>query len=267
MKDSNGNITNFVSVIKDISEQKKKQEQDLHLRIAREIQQRLSKTKLLIPGFDIAGYTYSAVETSGDYFDVIFTADGHVLLAIGDVCGHGIGAALIMAETRAYLRSFAKMESDPAVILNLLNEELTADLDDSHYVTLILARLDPDRKILDYANAGHIPAYILNSAGEVISTLKSTGIPLGFLATEKYFRSESIPLSSGDVLTFLTDGITEAHANDESEFGDERAVEVICQRQSETARQIVDHLHQAVCEFTGKQVLEDDITSLICKVY
>ena len=89
MNDSKGNITNFVSVIKDISELKKKQEQDFYLNIAQEVQKRLSKTKFSVPGFDIAGKTHSALETSGDYFDFIKTSDGHVLLAVGDVSGHG----------------------------------------------------------------------------------------------------------------------------------------------------------------------------------
>jgi sigma-B regulation protein RsbU (phosphoserine phosphatase) len=266
MKNSDGTITNFVSVIKDISELKKKQEQDFYLRIAREVQQRLSNTRLEVPGFDIAGTTYSALETSGDYFDFVHTADGHVLLAVGDVCGHGIGAALIMAETRAYLRAFAKRDSDPAKILNELNGELSSDLDDNHYVTLILARIDPTRNILDYASAGHIPAYLLNKEGEAIHTLKSTGIPLGFMADEKYSRSEQIKLKSGNLLAMLTDGITEAIAKDGSEFGSERMIDIINSHRMDTAQQIADQLIQSVCLFTDLQHQEDDITSVICKV-
>ncbi len=266
MKNNDGKITNFVSVIKDISELKKKQEQDFHLRIAREIQQRLSKTKISVPGFDIAGSSFSALETSGDYFDFLHTPDGHVLLAVGDVCGHGIGAALIMAETRAYLHAFAKRESDPAIILKELNEELCSDLDANHYVTLILARIDPARKILDYASAGHIPAFLIDDRGEVSHTLMSTGIPLGFLAGEKYSRSDPIPLDSGNILTLFTDGITEAIANDEKEFGYDRMIDVISDHRMDTAKQIAEHVTETVCAFTGSQHQKDDITSIICRV-
>ncbi len=266
MKDSEGNITNFVSVIKDISQLKKKQEQDFHLRLARAVQQRLSKTKFSLDGFDIAGANFSALETSGDYFDFIHTAEGHGLLVVGDVCGHGIGAALIMAETRAYLRAFAKVESDPANILKMLNEELVTDLGKDHYVTLILARIDPVRKTLDYASAGHIPAYLLNNAGEVIQVLESTGIPLGFIAGEKFSRSEPIPLKSGNILALITDGITEAISKDEFQFGHDRMIDVINSQRNDTAEQIVDHLNQAVSLFTDQQDQEDDITSVICKV-
>lgn len=266
MKDGSGNITHFVSVIKDISLFKKKQKQDFYLRIAREIQQRLSQTKLSIPGFDIAGAIYSALETSGDYFDFIHTDDGHVLLAVGDVCGHGIGAALIMAETRAYLRAFAKNESNPAALLSLLNKELNSDLDEQHYVTLILARIDPAQKLLDYANAGHIPAYLLNSAGAVTQVLTSTGMPLGFMAGEIYTQSEAITLNSGDILTLLSDGVTEALTNDEDEFGHERMIRIINKQHKDSAQQIADQLIREVCLFTDQPYQEDDITSVICKV-
>jgi sigma-B regulation protein RsbU (phosphoserine phosphatase) len=266
MKNENGLITNFVSVIRDISELKKKQEQDFYLRIATEVQQRLSKTKFSVPGFDIAGATHSALETSGDYFDFLHTADGHILLVVGDVSGHGIGAALIMAETRAFLRAFAKKDSDPANILRMLNEELLSDLDEYNYVTLFLARINPTQNFLDYASAGHIPAYIVNSKGKVIHVLKSTGIPLGYLSEEKYSRSKTIALKSGYILALPTDGISEATANDESEFGYDRMIEIINKHRTETAKQIVDRLNQAVCSFTTKQHQEDDITAVICKV-
>jgi sigma-B regulation protein RsbU (phosphoserine phosphatase) len=266
MKNSEGKITNFVSVIKDISELKKKQEQDFYLHIAKEVQERFSKSKLSIPGFDVDGTTFSALETGGDYFDFLYTPDGHILLAVGDVSGHGVGAALIMAETRAFLRAFSKKESDPAILLEELNVELISDLDDNHYVTLILVRIDPRQNTLDYASAGHIPAYIVDNSGKVTETLKSTGIPLGFLAGEKYLLSNPITVSSGNILALLTDGITEAISKDGTEFGIDRMIELIKNHQSDSAKQISSHLAQAVCSFTELQHQEDDITSVICKV-
>jgi serine phosphatase RsbU (regulator of sigma subunit) len=182
------------------------------------------------------------------------------------VSGHGIGAALIMAETRAFLRAFAKRDSDPAKILKMLNEELLSDLDDKNYVTLIIARINPYQNILDYASAGHIPAYLVNNEGKVKHTLNSTGIPLGFISEEKFLRSEPIALKPGDILALLTDGITEAIANDESEFGYHRTIDLINSYRMDTAKQITAHITQAVCLFTELQHQEDDITSVICKV-
>jgi serine phosphatase RsbU (regulator of sigma subunit) len=148
----------------------------------------------------------------------------------------------------------------------MLNEELVSDLDDAHFVTMILVRINPARNILDYSSAGHIPAYLVNSTGEAIHTLKSTGIPLGFIAGETFLGSEPITLKSGNILALLTDGITEALAKDESEFGHDRMMEVINSHRKDTAQEITNHLNQAVCSFTDQRHQEDDITSVICKV-
>ena len=266
MKDDAGNITNFVSVLKDITELREKQEQEFQLRIAHELQQRYYKVKAAVPGFDIAGATYSAVQTNGDYFDFIPMKDGSIGMVIGDVSGHGVGAALIMAQTRAYLRAFAKVESDPGILLTWLNNELAADLDQVHYVTLVLARLNPKENILDYASAGHLPTYLLNSTGEVRHILKSTGIPLGVMRDYKFPKGESTKLEAGDILFFLTDGITEAQALDETEFGFDQALEIVKRNRNQPAKKIMEQLYQAVRSFSQNKLQEDDITTIICKV-
>jgi len=192
--------------------------------------------------------------------------DGYIGIVIGDVSGHGIGSALIMAETRAYLRAFAKVESEPGKILTMLNNELVADLDEKHFVTLILARLDPRRKVLDYASAGHVPAYLLNSNGEVIQTMPSTGIPLGFLPDFKFDKSQPIKLSPEDIMVFLTDGVSEARGHDDVQFGYNRVFDVIKSHRHSNAQQIVENLYQTVHSFSNNQPQQDDITSVICKV-
>jgi len=266
MKDYTGKITNFVSVLKDITELKEKHEQEFHLRIARELQQRYYKVKVDVPGFDIAGQTYPAVETGGDYFDFISMKDGSIGIVIGDVCGHGIGSALIMAQTRACLRAFAKVESDPGELLTYLNQELATDLDERHFVTLTFARLDPKLKSLEYANGGHLPAYLLENSGKTKQVLESTGIPLGIMPDYTYVTSDPITLCSDDVIAFLTDGITEAHAVNKAEFGFARTLDIIRAFQNAPARQIIEQLYLAVRSFTKKLPQEDDITSVICKV-
>ncbi len=266
MKDEAGNITNFVSVLKDVTELREKQEQEFQLRIAHELQQRLYKANVSLPGFDIVGSTYSAVETNGDYFDFISMKDGSIGMVVGDVSGHGIGAALVMAQTRAFLRAFAKMESDPGVLLTWLSQELAADLDNEHYVTLIFARLNPKEKLLDYASAGHLPGYLLNKLGEVKYTMESTGIPLGIMRDYKFAKSEFIKLDTEDIVLFITDGITEAQALDETEFGVDRTLEIVKSHQQASARQILEKLYQAVRAFAQNKPQEDDITSIICKV-
>jgi len=265
MKDPNGNITSFVSVMKDITESKKQQEQELLLNVASDIQQGLYNSNISIPGFDIAGANYPAAATSGDYYDIIPTQDGHFWMAMGDVCGHGIGAALIMAETRAYLRAFTKTECDPGKVLTLLNEELVNDLNPYHYVTLILAKIDTKRHLLEYAGAGHVPAFVLDASGEVTNVLQSEGIPLGFRSSEIFYKSEPIEIMPNSILAFLTDGVTEAHKADFKEFGANRAISTIKRYRQSNSVEIIKHLYKEIRRFIHNNQ-DDDITALICKV-
>jgi PAS domain S-box-containing protein len=266
IKDHNGNMTSFVTVLKDITKQKKQQNQEFQISIARQVQQFYYNAAISVPGFDIAGAAHPAVETGGDYFDFITMQDGCIAIAVGDVSGHGIGAALILAETRAFLRAFAKMDADPAAILTRLNQELLADLEEGNFVTLILAKLDPHERSLVYASAGHVPAFLLNRSGEVDYKMESTGVPLGFIQDYRIYTSEPIKLASENIAVFFTDGIIEAASPDEKEFGFNRALDLIkCQRQA-TAHQISESLYQEIRSFSENQPQEDDITSVICKV-
>jgi phosphoserine phosphatase RsbU/P len=266
MKDENGEITHFVSVLKDVTELRKQQEQEFYLQIAHEVQQRLNTTVASLPGFDIAGTVCSAMLTGGDYFDFIQQPDGCLCIAIGDVSGHGFGAALVMAETRAYVRSYAMLESDVGAILSRVNNALVPDLEGEQYVTLLLARLDPRTRSLEYAGAGHIPCYLLNPSGEIRHVMESTGLPSGLFAGSQYCCSPAIPLDYGETLVLLTDGVTEAANNDEAQIGAGKALEFIKCHPQNSAAELVRGIHEVVRAFTGGGPPSDDITSVICKV-
>jgi PAS domain S-box-containing protein len=266
MKDENGKITHFVSVLKDVTELRKQQEQEFYLQIAHEVQQRLNTTVASLPGFDIAGTVCSATLTGGDYFDFIMQPDGCLCIAIGDVSGHGFGAALVMAETRAYVRSFAMLESDMGAILSRVNNALVRDLDGGQFVTLLLTRLDPRNRSIQYAGAGHIPCYLLRHSGEIGHVLESTGPPLGLFAGSQVCCSPAIPLDYGDILVLLTDGVTEAADNNEVQFGAGKALEFIKCHPQNSAAELVRGIHVVVRDFIGGAPPSDDITSVICKV-
>ncbi len=267
MKDDNGKITHFVSVLKDVTEQRKKQEQELHLSLAREVQQRFYRQPSApFPGFDIAGAASPADQTGGDYFDFLSMSDGCLGIAVGDVTGHGFGSALVMAETRAYLRSVAKTESDVGRVLTLVNNALAADLDGARFVTLLLARIDPRKQSLTYASAGHVPGYLFDRSGKVNSILESTGCPLGLFPGSAIPTSETISLAPGEMLVMLTDGITEAKASDETEFGNDRVLDLIKTHRDRSASQIVESIYNGVKAHAGNEPQHDDITSVVCKM-
>jgi phosphoserine phosphatase RsbU/P len=267
MKSDNGEITHFVSVLKDVTEQRRQLEQEFQIRLAREVQQRYYReTAFPLPGFDIAGAAFPAAETGGDYFDFLRMPDGCLVMAIGDVSGHGFGSSLIMAETRAYIRSFTEVESDVGKILTRVNQALAEDLEDGRHVTLLLGRLDPKNRTFVYASAGHIPAYLMKSSGEVGRILESTGMPLGLFDDASFETSECLSLEPGDMMVFLTDGVTETVSSQDQEFGSERLLSTLKLNRDCNAREIVEKIYSAACSFAGEQAPHDDITTLVCRV-
>ncbi len=266
MRGDEGDIEHFVCVLKDVTETRKRHEQEFQMHIAREVQQRLLGNAMQVPGFDIAGATLSAVETSGDYYDVIPQPGEKVLMVVGDVSGHGIGPALIMAETRAFVRALAKHKLDPGRLLTELNRELTSDLDADHFVTLVAVQIDLRHRSMRCSNAGHLPAIVIDSAGHIAHTMESTGVPLGFLQNYTYTTSAAVPLTSGDLLVLLTDGVTEAIGADESPFGLQQALEWIIRNRGTKAAEIASGLNQVARNFYIDALAGDDITSLVCKV-
>ena len=265
MCNEKGEISHYVSVLRDITQLRKQQEQDVQIQLAREVQSQLFKSSITMDDLDISGSSIPATETNGDYYDIMHLNDGTYGIVIADVSGHGIGSAMIMAQTRAYLHAFAKHESDPGILLTQLNEELFKDLDETHFVTLVFIRIDPLCRQLIYANAGHLPGYLLDQSGKIKQEMESTGIPLGFLANYEYPNSAPIRLEEGDFFVLLTDGIAEAHDLERNEFGVEKALEVIQKNYDLPVGQIQKKLNKAVQEFSSGLSQEDDITSLICR--
>lgn len=262
-----GAITHFVTVIKDVTEQKKLQEQQFQMSLARAVQQQFYEIpRPQIKGFDFASAAFPADAIGGDYFDFISFPDDCIGIVIGDVCGHGIGSALLMAEIRAYLRAFALRSPNVGEILTLMNNALASDLKLDHYATLIFCLLDPKSRTLVYASAGHTPGFIFDAEGSVKRPLESIDIPLGFLPGHLFGCSESIALEPGDILALLTDGITDAERPDQAFFGVERALDYIRDHRKESAQDIVNGLYRTVREFSDGLSQTDDITAVICKI-
>jgi sigma-B regulation protein RsbU (phosphoserine phosphatase) len=267
VSDEAGCITHFVSVMRDVTGLKKAQEREIEMRLARVVQQKLYPVRAPeIEGFDLAGAAFPADHTCGDYYDFIRFAGGRVGIAIGDVSGHGFGPALLMAETRAYLRSLAKTSADLGQILRRLNRFLCQDTEDERFVTLMVTLVDPRRRSLVYSSAGHIHGYVLDRSGATRHVLGSTGTPLGIFGEADFPSSPEIPLAAGDLLLLLTDGAAEAQDPDGAFFESERVLRVVAEERHRSAAEIVGCLRAAIEEFSRDSPQADDITVVVCKV-
>ena len=267
IKDSEGRVVQFVSILKDLTERIKKQERDIEMHYASLVQKKLYPQEFpLIPGLDIAGAVIPAEATSGDYLDYTYQPGQAFHLVIGDVSGHGLGPALIMAETRAYLRSLTKESYfSPDEILGSINQSLWEDLEDERFVTLLLVQIDIASRSLRYANAGHTPGYLIDRTGAVKAVLESTGTPLGMFPKGKWNCSERLSFEPGEMVLLLTDGVTESESPDGQWFEAENALAVLRDHYQEPAAQIVRHIRQSVLDFAQGAHQQDDITLAVCK--
>jgi serine phosphatase RsbU (regulator of sigma subunit) len=233
---------------------------------ARKIQQALLPVEVPeLPGFDLAGAWHPAEATCGDYFDIIPMGERYVGLVVGDVCGHGLGPALVMASTRACLRTLALTQTDVSKIMTVANRMLADDLSSERFVTMFFARLDVVTRSISYAGAGH-RAYLMGSAGEV-TALNSTWMPLGLDRDAVVPCGPETALSPGDMLVLVTDGVEDAMSIEGESFGHKKVMAVAREHRHEPAQRIVNRIiHQSVAEFTRGAPQDDDFTAVVLKV-
>jgi phosphoserine phosphatase RsbU/P len=236
------------------------------LDLAWKIQQQLfPKAAPACAGFDIYGFSRPAGLADGDFFDYVETAAAQLKIVIADVTGHGIGPALLMATTRAYLRAFAHSHADVGRLLTLTNRALAADAGAERNVSLLLGHLDAQSRTFTYASAGNQPGYVISSAGAIKAELWSTGWPLGISPDTHYAGAPPIALDPGDVIFLYTDGIVEAHSPARKQFGRDRALSIVRGHRGRTAREIVDEMCQSVQEHAQGQPQQDDLTMIVIK--
>ena len=261
----------FVVFIRDVTQRKQAEKTLLEnaeqFRAAREIQERLfPKEAVSMPGFEVAGMSIPAAAAGGDYFDFIPMLENRTGVVVADVSGHGVGPALLMAETRAYLRILARNREDLGEIFTRANMMLSQDLAPDQFITLLLVCIDPSRRSLVYANAGHPSGFVIGQDGTVRAQLKRTGVPLGMHGKTTYKEAAELPLLEGDTLIIFTDGVEEAINPREEFFERERVVESVSRNRMLPAKQIVDRLYAEVQAFAEGEPLQDDFTAIVVKV-
>lgn len=260
-----------VAFVRDITERRKQEAEIRRTRqefaAAREIQTRLfPKVPPVVPGFDIAGVSHAADATGGDSFDYLAMADGSIGLLVADVSGHGIGPALLMAETRFCLRMTARDHARPDEILTHANRLLAEDLGGDRYVTVSLAAINPATRELRHASAGHPATWVLDASGEVKARLRRTGQPLGRQIKGPYTENAAVQLSPGDAVLLLTDGIDEAMRSDGELFGVERVLDLIRSNPAMPAADLVELICREARKFTEPEPQTDDFTVVLAKV-
>lgn len=234
------------------------------LNIAREIQQSfLPKKDPQITGYDAAGRNVSSGQVGGDYYDFIRIVDSHWGVAIGDVSGKGIPAALIMASFRASL--IAEIRNNYAIrtICQKVNSLMVESLEPGNYVTAVYGVLDAKNHILTFANCGHNLPLLLRANGQV-EHLKEGGPVLG-VTSAAAFEERALVIGPGDLLVFYTDGVTEVFDSQGSEFGMPGLIEVIKANKDKSAAQIEDAIYAAVTGHAGPDHMFDDLTMIVIK--
>ena len=239
------------------------------LEVTQQVQQNLLPAENpLFHGNDVAAVSDYCDETGGDYYGFITreTADGESLvIAVGDVSGHGIPAALMMASARAYLRCNVGGGGRLDAVVKHVNELVSDDVDQSgRFMTLFLLELT-EGKMIRWVRAGHDPAMVYNPADDSFEELTGDGLPLGVINDVDFELNERADLPPGLIIVVGTDGIWETHSLSGEMFGKERLEELIRANASQSSETIIQVLIEALNAFRGDAEQDDDITLAIIK--
>ena len=273
-----------------LAEQKEKQRMENELAIAQEVQAQLFPKEITqLESLELHGFCRPARTVSGDYYDFLPQTPDRVTLAVGDVSGKGISAALLMATIHSAVRAYslealpsrgipqavgaqvsssggnlplAKGEFSPALLVGLLNQQLYRSTPAEKYATLFLSNYDGNSRRLTYTNAGHLPPVLIGHDGSV-RRLDCGGTVVG-LFDGLSFEESSIELHQGDLFLAFSDGITEPE-NDFGEFGEERLIDLVRDHGHEPLPRITEIVTAAVDDWIGGREQPDDLTLVLAR--
>ena len=263
-------ISNIAAVAIDnailFKESKEKEELERDLTIAADIQRALLPINLPpFPGLEIAASTIPSKLVGGDLYDVSSFASGRIAIAIGDVSGKGVPAAILMANLYASYKSLARSNLPAENLVSNLNGIIYDVTTDDRYATFFYGIYDPDDHKFTYCNGGHNPPVLLRKDGK-IELLKVGGPAIGFV-TDGEYRSEVIEFSVGDLLVLYTDGVTEAEDPSGNFYGYERLEQLLIKTTVVSAKKLSEEIMRELNTFTkGSDHRSDDITLICMKI-
>ena len=239
--------------------------------LAQEVQQTLlPRESPKVDGLDIAANIVYCDETGGDYYDYLDSGEtypGSFTMAVGDVSGHGIPSALMMATARAFLRQRSVLPGTPADIVSDVNHQITRDFEASGgFMTLFYLSIDPVNKSLCWVRAGHDPAILYDPATDKFDELRGAGMALGVDADGRYEQFHKAGLKEGHVIVLGSDGLWEARNPQGEMFGKEPIHQIIRQFPNATAREILTACFNRFNVFLGDRAPEDDVTLVVIKL-
>ena len=235
------------------------------LDVARKMQQSILPTVFpQLPNCELYGHMVAAREVGGDFFDVVKLADGRYGLAIADVSGKGVPAAMFMMSSRTLLKGAAIGTPHPGDVLREVNDVLEQDNESLMFVTLFYGVYDPATGELTYANGGHNPPLIVHSDGTSMELPQTNGVALGVMGGMEYEQSK-ITLAPGDTAVFYTDGVSEAMNGENEEFGMDRFSQVFANTPPSGAIAANKAVFEAVQQFADGTPQSDDITCLVLR--
>jgi sigma-B regulation protein RsbU (phosphoserine phosphatase) len=242
--------------------------QSLHL--AKEIQQNLfPKEKPILDNLDMAGRSVYCDETGGDYYDFIpigSSNDKKLGIAIGDVSGHGIPAALLMATVRAQLRQRASLSGSPSQIISDVNRQLAMDVEYSgDFMTLFFLMVDMTNKELEWVRAGHDPAIVYDPHSDSFEELNGDGIALGVDGQWVFQDNVKKNFKQGQIILMGTDGVWETQNQKGKRIGKQPVYDIIRKHRPKKAAEILEAIFDTLDVFQKGARHEDDVTLVIIK--
>lgn len=238
---------------------------DEELRQVGEIQSSLLPRNLPdIKGFDFGAFYTPAEQAGGDYYDIINMSNGYYGFTVADVSGHGTPAAVIMAITRAIMRSYTYDVISSSEALAMINEILCDNIYTTDFVTMFYIVMDSSGAKCNFASAGHNPVLLFKKDEMAVKRLTASGLFLGTFEDVE-FEEGIVQLESGDILFMYTDGLVEAMDRNNEQYGYDRLISKLIMFQNEKCSVIIDNIMTDLNEFVAGKPFDDDITMLVIK--
>lgn len=267
-RDEVGTLTrNFITMSKQLQERLRLQQA---VNIAREVQQNLlPQVSYTAEEIDINGITLYCDETGGDYFDILPDSgqQNRVNIIAGDVVGHGLGAALLMATIRALVRCRISQSGNPASIINDVNRLLCKDTEKSgNFVTLFYLIVDKAANRLEWIRCGHEPGIVYSPENKTFSDLKGKGLALGVDPSWEYEKN-SLSLNKGlQIVLIASDGVWDTENENGERFGKDRVKTIMANNCHRSSKKIIAAITHEIDSFRDTKPLADDVTLVVTKV-